>query len=256
MHRLSVVIITLNEEENIGRCIDSVIPVADEILVVDSYSTDRTEEICREKGARFMQHIFEDYVSQHIFADRHATHDMILSLDADEALSIELSQAIIEMKAGAMSDGYYMNRKTNYCGKWISHSGWYPDRKLRLYNRRKGSWEGLKIHERFILHRGASSGTLKGDILHYSYGSVSSHISQAEKFTTITAQVAYEKGKKAGLLMIAIKPFFKFLRDYFMKMGFLDGYYGFVICRISAFATFLKYVKLRELKRKGIAKSS
>lgn len=253
--KLSVVIITLNEQENIGRCIDSVAGIADEILVVDSFSTDNTEEICRKKGARFIQHRFEDYVAQHRYSDSQASHDFILSLDADEALSEELAESIREIGENPLCDGYFMNRKTNYCGKWIRHSGWYPDRKLRLYNKNKGSWQGIKIHERFVLAEGTATGFLKGDILHYSYNSITSHIMQAEKFTTLTAQAAFEHGKNSNCIMILFKPLFKFFRDYFIKMGFLDGYYGYIVCRISAFATFMKYVKLRELNRNKIAKN-
>ncbi|MCD4683660.1 MAG: glycosyltransferase family 2 protein [Bacteroidales bacterium] len=247
MPNISVVIITLNEEKNIGRCIDSVKDVADEILVVDSFSDDKTEEIAKSKGAIFIQHKFEDYVKQHEFANKKATYDHILSIDADETLSENLKKSIGNAKKYWKHDGYSMNRMTNYCGKWIKHSGWYPDIQLRLYNRRKGKWVGVKIHERFTLIEGSTKGHLNGDLLHYSYNSITQHVNQANKFTDITAMAAYESGKKSNGLKIFFNPIYKFIRNYFFKSGFLDGYYGFIICQISANATFLKYIKLKEI---------
>ncbi len=247
MPKISVIIITLNEEENIGRCIDSVKDVADEIVVVDSYSTDKTEEIVKKKKTKFILNKFEDYVKQHEFANKQVSYDHILTLDADEALSDELKESIINAKKYWKHDGYSMNRKTNYCGKWINHSGWYPDIKLRLYDRRKGKWTGEKIHEKFSLMEGCTKGRLKGDILHYSFNSITQHVNQANKFTDLTAQAAYENGKKSTNFKIFFNPIVKFIRDYFINLGFLDGYYGFIICQISANATFLKYVKLKQL---------
>ena len=249
MPKLSVVIITLNEENNIGRCIESVQQVADEVVVVDSFSTDNTEKIAKNKGARFFQHPFEDYVKQHEYADQLASYDHILSLDADEALSDELSKSILVAKKYWKNDGYFMNRRTNYCGKWINHSGWYPDKKLRLFDRRKGKWVGRKIHERFTLKEGSTTGHLKGDILHYSFPNITDHVNQANNFTDLTALAAFEAGSRSNGLKIFFNPIFKFIRDYFFNLGILDGYYGFVICQISANATFLKYVKLKQLQK-------
>jgi glycosyltransferase involved in cell wall biosynthesis len=249
MPKLSVVIITLNEEKNIGRCIDSVREVADEVLVIDSYSTDRTEEIAESKGVRFVKHEFEDYVKQHEYADQIASYDHILSIDADEALSEELAKSILVAKKYWKNDGYFMNRRTNYCGQWIKHSGWYPDKKLRLFDRRKGKWVGRKIHERFTLKEGSTTGHLNGDILHYSFPTISDHVMQANHFTNLTAMAAYETGEKSSVFKILVNPIFKFIRDYFFNLGILDGYYGFVICQISANATFLKYIKLRQLHK-------
>ena len=247
MPLISAVIITLNEEKNIGKCLDSLKTVADEIIVIDSFSTDQTELIVKEKGANFIKNKFDNYVTQHEFADKQATHDIILTIDADEVLSAELIDSIQKVKKYWRCDGYSMNRMTNYCGKWIKHSGWYPDIKLRLYDRRKGKWIGQKIHERFTLFEGSSKGHLKGDLLHYSYFSISQHVNQANKFTDITALAAFEQGKKSGILNTLFNPAFKFFRNYILHFGFLDGYYGYVICRISAHATFLKYIKLRQL---------
>jgi len=247
MPKISVVVITLNEEANIGRCLGSVQEIADEIVVVDSYSTDDTEKIVRSSGGKFIRNKFVDYVTQHNFADQQASYDHVLTLDADEALSEDLVESIKTVKKYWKHDGYSMNRMTNYCGKWIKHSGWYPDIKLRLYDRRKGKWIGKKIHERFTLVQGSTKGHLKGDIYHFSFKSIAQHVNQANKFTDMTAQAAFELGKKSGIIKIFFSPVLKFIRDYFLNFGFLDGYYGFVICRISANATFLKYIKLKEL---------
>jgi glycosyltransferase involved in cell wall biosynthesis len=250
MPKLSVVIITFNEERNIGRCLDSVKEVADDIVVVDSYSTDSTESICRQAGARFVQHRFEGHIEQKQWAISQAVYPHILSLDADEALSDELKQNILLAKQQWKHDGYYMNRLTNYCGHWVRHCGWYPDKKLRLCDSRTGHWTGMNPHDKFELDNGDSaSGFLSGDILHYSYYSLDDHYKQVEYFTTIGAKTAFENGKHSGIFNLILNPALKFIRDYFIKLGFLDGATGFTISRISAYATYLKYKKLRALWR-------
>lgn len=252
MIQLSVVIITFNEEKNIARCLDSVKNVADDIVVVDSFSTDRTKEICESKGARFIEYKFEGYIEQKNFAVTHAKFPHVLSLDADEALSDELKKNILSVKNNWKHDGYYMNRLTNYCGKWIHHCGWYPDKKLRLLDSRKGKWGGINPHDKYDMNDGdKSTGFLKGDILHYSFYSVNEHYKQAEKFSEISARALFVNKKTVSSMMIYLKTIFKFIRNYFLKFGLLDGYYGFVICRISAKATFLKYQKLKQLYAKA-----
>ena len=252
MSPISAVIITFNEEEHIARCIESLRKVADEILVVDSFSTDRTEEICRELGARFIRNPWQGYMEQKNFADSVALHDHILSVDADEALSEELSDSILKLKREGMAcDGYFMNRMTCYCGTWIRHGSWYPDRKLRLFNRTKGAWGGGAIHESVKLDSQACTGFLRGDLLHYSYSSVDGHVRQANHFSSLSAEEAFANGQRSGWGRILLSPLFRFLRDYIIRLGFLDGFYGYVVCRISAHATFLKYVKLRELYLKS-----
>ncbi len=248
MVQLSVVIITFNEEKNIGRCLDSVKGIADDIVVVDSFSTDSTERICKEKGVRFVQHAFEGHIEQKNWAVTQAKYPHILSLDADEALDEKLRNVVLEVKKNWKHDGYYMNRLTWYCKRWIRHCGWYPDRKLRLFDSRKGSWKGTNPHDKYEMNAGgANTGHLAGDILHYSFYSVEDHLKQVEYFTDISSRALHKEGKKANVFLLWFSPPVKFLRDYVMKLGFLDGYYGFVVCRISAKATRLKYQKLRAL---------
>src|SRR3990172_2864038 len=184
MVQLSVVIITFNEEKNIGRCLDSVKTIADEIVVLDSFSTDKTEELCKAKGARFFQHKFDGHIEQKNRAITFAKFPYILSLDADEALSEELKKSILEIKNNFSADGYYMNRLTNYCGQWIYHCGWYPDKKLRLWDSRKGKWGGINPHDKYELFTSDTAARfLTGNILHYSYYSVEEHYVQAQKFS-------------------------------------------------------------------------
>ncbi|MFZ5941808.1 MAG: glycosyltransferase [Bacteroidota bacterium] len=245
--KISVVIITLNEEKNIARCISSVEGVADEVIVVDSYSTDRTEEICRSLGARFITHVFRGHIEQKNWAINQARYPWILSLDADEALSPELKESIIGAKKNWQYDGYTFNRLTSYCGKWIRHTTWYPSKKLRLWDARKGSWGGVNPHDRFELAEGSRTGHLDGDLLHYSYYTIDEHIAQINKFSTIQAKAYRALHKKSTLLHILFHPFWRFFKDYLLRAGFLDGFYGFVVSFNSAHETFLKYAKLRNL---------
>lgn len=247
MVKLSVVIITLNEEKNIQRCLESVMPVADEIVVVDSFSTDSTEKICSKYGVRFVKHEFEGYIEQKNFALSLADNNYVLSLDADEALSDELKNSILEAKKDFAKSGYTMNRLTNYCGKWVKHSGWYPDRKLRLFNRTLGNWGGINPHDKFIFFKKESVKQLRGDLLHYSYYTVEEHYKQSERFSNIAARSYFEKGKKATWIKLWINPGVKFFLDYIIKLGFLDGQTGFRICSITAGSTYQKYRKLKAI---------
>ena len=159
------------------------------VLVVDSYSTDRTEEICRKFGAKLIKHRFIGYCEQKNWANLQAKSPYILSLDADEALSDRLRASILEVKENWTHDAYYFNRLTRYCDKWIRHTSWYPSRKLRLWDSRKGNWEGMDVHESYALQKGASKLFLKGDLLHYSYYSISEHVLQINRFSTTYGQV-------------------------------------------------------------------
>jgi glycosyltransferase involved in cell wall biosynthesis len=245
--QLSAVIITYNEERNIRRCLESLIGVADEVVVVDSYSTDGTEEICKSFNARFIRHRFIGHIEQKNWAILQASSPYILSLDADEALSDDLRTSILKVKEKWTHDGYYFNRLTKYCGKWIRNTSWYPSRKLRLWDARKGNWGGFNPHDRFYLQKSAKKQFLKGDILHFSYYTVSEHLVQMNNFSTILARSYYERGRRVYILSIILHPLWRFVKDFLVKAGFLDGYYGFIVSVNSAHEVFLKYVKLRNI---------
>jgi glycosyltransferase involved in cell wall biosynthesis len=246
--QLSAVIITFNEEKNIERCLISLRDVVDEIVVLDSFSNDKTEEICRKHGVSFYQHAFDGHIQQKNRAITYAKFPHVLSLDADEALDETLQRSIREVKNNFVMDGYYMNRLTNYCGHWVKHCGWYPDKKLRLWDSRKGEWRGINPHDKYELFDGDKrSGYLKGDILHYSYYSIEDHYKQVDYFTTIAAKAYAEKGKKAPAYKLIVNPIAKFIDHYLLKLGFLDGKAGYLISKISAYATFLKYKKIRAI---------
>ncbi len=248
MVKISAVIITFNEEVNIARCLDSINGVVEEILVVDSFSTDRTVEICKAKGAHVVKHTFEGHIEQKNYTMSLAAHDHILSLDADEVLSEALKSSILHVKNNWTRDGYWLNRLTNYCGSWIRHCGWYPDRKIRLWDRRKGKWGGVNPHDRIVMNHGSSTGQLVGDLFHYSYYSLRQHIFHVNSFSSIAAKAAYEQGRRSYMVTdILCNPLLTFLKKYFLQLGMLDGYYGFVISVISGFGKFLKYAKLKEL---------
>jgi glycosyltransferase involved in cell wall biosynthesis len=252
MVQISVVIITYNEEKNIERCILSLLPVADEILVVDSYSTDGTEEICKKHNVRFIQHPFAGHIEQKQWALEQASNDYILSLDADEVLSETLQKSITGVKNNWAYDSYEFNRLNYYCGKWIKHSDWYPDRKIRLLDRRTGRWGGKNPHDKITIDPDASCKYIKGDLLHYTYHSIKEHIHQTAYFAEIAARDAFERGRNTSFAEIILRSAWKFKRNYFFKLGFLDGYFGFVICTITAFGTFVKYTRLRELNGQKI----
>jgi glycosyltransferase involved in cell wall biosynthesis len=247
--KISAVIITYNEERNIGRCLESLSDVVDEIVVVDSYSSDRTEEICRSYNALFVKHKFSGHIQQKNWAILQASSPYILSLDADEALSKELKDSILKVKENWTRDSYHFNRLTSYCGKWIRHTSWYPSRKLRLWDSRQGEWGGINPHDRFILNKGARRMFLKGDLLHYSYYSVSEHLHQINSFSSIMARSYYEQGRRAGIFSITIRPIGRFLKDFIVLRGFQDGYFGYIVSVNSAHEVFLKYLKLKNIYR-------
>jgi glycosyltransferase involved in cell wall biosynthesis len=250
MPKLTIVIITFNEERNIGRCLESVKEIADEIVVVDSLSTDSTKQICESFGVNFFPVSWKGYSGQKNYAHALATNNWILSIDADEAISEELKKSIVEWKKLPDPQFASFNRLTNYCGQWIRHCGWYPDTKLRIFDKTRASWKG-EVHENLVYDKSIRVVHLSGDLLHYSYYSVEEHIAQTNKFSTIGAQQLVERGRKVSFLKVVINPMVKFIRKYFFNLGFLDGYNGFVICRISALQTFLKYFKAWQMQHQS-----
>ena len=251
MEKLSVVIICFNEEKNIGRCIDSVAEIADEILILDSYSTDQTAAIAESKGAIVKQEAFKGFIEKKNKAVELASHDYVLSLDADEALNPLLADSILRTKENFTNRAYRMNRCSNYCGKFIRHGSWYPDTKIRLFDRRIAHWGGTNPHDRVVLQNNIPVEHLKGDILHYSYRTVSEHVNQNNKLSTLAAESLFANGKKTNLLNIIVRPWWNFLVSFIIRAGFLDGLFGFVIAIQIAHMTFLKHLKLYLLFKSG-----
>ncbi|HWZ23033.1 MAG TPA: glycosyltransferase family 2 protein [Cytophagaceae bacterium] len=248
--KLSAIVITFNEERNIGRCLDSLKEVADEIIVVDSFSTDKTELICNQQPlVTFVKQSWLGYSAQKNFANALASHDYIFSIDADEALSPELVESIKKIKNNPVTDIYIVKRLTNYCGQWIKHCGWYPDKKIRIWKKKDAEWQG-EIHETLRLKNNLSSSELQGDLLHYSYYTIKEHLNQVNNYTELLAIEALKKGKKSSVLQLFFSPLVKFIKSYFIQLGFLDGYYGFIVSTIAAQTTFYKYLKIHELLKK------
>lgn len=250
---ISAVIITHNEERNIGRCLQSLQGVADEVIVVDSGSTDSTSQICADYNTQFptlnfQSHPWEGYSGQKNFANALATGDWILSIDADEALSSELSASLHTFKQGHPDPKvvYSFNRLTNYCGHWIHHCGWYPDRCTRLWARGVAHWEGL-IHEELRYEGAVKHVTLKGDLLHYSYYTVAEHQQRMARYAPLSAEQNFSRGKRCGVASLVFRPTWTFIRSYFLKAGFLDGSAGFTVCRLSSTYTLVKYATLYNL---------
>jgi (heptosyl)LPS beta-1,4-glucosyltransferase len=246
LNKLSVIIITFNEERNIKRCLTSVIDIADEIIVVDSFSKDATEDICKSfTKLKFVQKEWQGYSETKNHANSIAENDYIFSIDADEALSEELKESIKKQKEEGLSYVYQMNRMTNYCGRWIKYGSWYPDRKIRIWNRNLGQWQG-EIHEKINFQNEYQPFQLQGDLQHYSYYNVEEHYAQIEKFTSLSALELFNRGKRGSVFKIFFSPIAKFIKDYVFLLGFLDGKAGFRIACLSAKATALKYKKLRK----------
>ncbi len=243
--KISLVVITKNEEKNIQRCLESVKGVVDEIVVIDSFSTDKTQEICQQYNVKFICKQWMGYSETKNYGNEMAKNQWILSIDADEALSDKLRKSIIKIKKSFKHDAYTFNRLTNYCGKWIKHSGWYPDPKMRLWKKSIGGWEG-DIHETVVLPKNVSEGSLKGNLLHFSVYSINQHINQINNFSEIHAQSAFDKGKRTNMFKILMKPVERFFITYIFKLGILDGFYGFLISSLTAHSIFLRLTKLRQ----------
>ena len=249
--KISVTIITYNEEKHLSRCLDSVSDIADEIIVVDSYSTDQTTSIAQDHGARLISNVFKGHIQQKNFALDQARYDIILSLDADEALSVDLIRSILNVKSNWTSDAYRFNRLNNFCGQWIKHGLWYPDRKVRLFDKRKGRWGGTNPHDKVIMASDAKVKDIKGDLLHYTVSSISEYVGQVNKFSSIQAEALLEKTGRPGFFHLYLKPVYKFLVAYIFRFGFLDGWRGFCIASGQAWGIYLRYVKMLEIKRKS-----
>jgi GT2 family glycosyltransferase len=249
MFKISAVVITYNEEKNIARCIDSLLSVADEIIVIDSWSTDATKSICEGRGVRFIQNTFIGYIQQKNFAVQFVSYDYILSIDADEYLSDELKTSILTEKQDGKFRAYTMNRLSSYKGQWIWHTDWYPDYKLRLWHREYGEWGGPSPHEKVVFRvQNKEIRHLKGNILHTAYGNSEDLLNKANQYSTLFAKSNKIK-VGSGHLKIVYKSIFTFFRNYIIRRGFLSGLSGLQISFSNSVYTFFKYAKLHELNR-------
>jgi glycosyltransferase involved in cell wall biosynthesis len=248
--KLSVVIITLNEEDRLEDALISCGEIADEVVVLDSHSIDDTVAIAQQHGAKVFFRKFDDYGAQKNAALDHAQHNWVLNLDADERVSDTLKSEILKLKELNEEDidaaGFEIKRKTAYLGRWITHSGWYPDRKLRLFRKDKSRWHG-RIHEGLKLE--GIRKRMAGDILHFTYRDMTDHINRLNRYSHMQAQDIAAKGKKMLYLRTLILPPITFLRFYVWKLGILDGLPGFVIALVSSWGTAMKYLKAIEIKR-------
>jgi glycosyltransferase involved in cell wall biosynthesis len=241
--KISAAIITYNEERNLPRAIES-LRCCDEILVVDSGSTDRTVEIAQKFGARVLEANWRGYSGQKNFASDQAAHDWVLSIDADEALSEDLEGEIWQLKKnGPAHDAYTVPRLAQYLGRWILHSGWYPDRKIRLFDRRKARWYGEYVHE--SVRSDGRIGELEGNLLHYTCGSLSEHLKTMDRYTTLAAEEIAARRKPVGYRHLLLDPPWTFFKSYILQRGFQDGVEGLAIANMAALYTFLKYAKAR-----------
>jgi len=248
MSSISAVIITYNESANIARCISSLKNVVDEITVSDSNSTDDTKNIAEQLGAKVFVRAFEGYGATKNFANNQATNNWIFSIDADEELNKNLADYILSIKPHLNETTVYeCQRLNNYCGTWIKHGGWYPDKKVRLFNKQHVKWDLAEVHETLEIPAHYNKKLLNGKLLHYSYTSVAGHLSKIEKYSTRGAEEAFKKGKKSSWVKLYLSPAFRFIRDYIFKLGFLDGKYGFIIAKLTAKEVYLKYKKLKML---------
>lgn len=241
--KISATIITFNEERNLPRAIES-LRCCDEIVVVDSGSTDRTMEIAARYGARVLEANWRGYAGQKNYASDQAVNDWVLSIDADEALSEDLEGEIWALKKrGPDCDAYTLPRLAQYLGKWILHSGWYPDRKIRLFDRRKASWHGEYVHESVVCE--GRVGELKGNLLHYTCDSLTEHLRTMNRYTTLAAEEVVARKKKVGYSQLLADPAWTFFKTYVVQRGFLDGLEGLSIAYMASLYTFLKYAKAR-----------
>jgi glycosyltransferase involved in cell wall biosynthesis len=251
--KITATIITLNEGANIKAACESV-AWADEVLVVDSESTDSTPSVARSCGARLITNRWPGFAAQKQFAVEQAQNDWIFSLDADERVSEELKAAIEDLRKqtdSKLADGYQIARSTNYQGRWVRGGGWYPDRQLRLFRKSAGHWKKRHIHESVEMKPGARVQELQGDILHYTVRDAAHHHRMiGERYAPLAALQMYEDGKRTSVLKIATAGPFAFVRSFILKTGFRDGLAGISIASFAAHHAFLKHLMLWEMQNK------
>ncbi len=247
--KLTVTVITFNEAEHIAAALDSV-SWADEIIVVDSNSTDGTAGIARPKATRVIVRDWPGYSEQKNFAADQASHDWVLSLDADERVTPALANEVRDLLQGEpASRGYRVRRVTRYLGRWIRTTDWFPDHQLRLYDRRAGRWSGQRVHESFQLSEG-SAAQLHAELEHYAYRDISHHLKKIDAYTTLIADQWVAEGRRTSALRMAVHPPLAFLRNYVVRAGFRDGGHGLLISVLNSYYVFLKFAKLWERQRR------
>jgi glycosyltransferase involved in cell wall biosynthesis len=251
MDRISAVVITKNEARNVERCLRSLAPVADEVVVVDDLSTDGTPALCEKLGARVVAQRWLGFGPQKNFANGLATHEYVLSLDADEALDERLQQAILARKREGLSGAYAVSRLNYYYGRFLRHGFEYPDRKVRLFPRSAARWSESLVHEALELAPGVPVSRLDGHLLHYTYLAIEEHAAKANHYTTLAARDAFTRGVRPSVLRLVFGPLATFFRSYVLKRGFLDGGHGFLLASMHAHHALLKHAKLWRLHREG-----
>jgi glycosyltransferase involved in cell wall biosynthesis len=244
MPKITATIITLNEQDRIAEAIRS-LACCDEVIVIDAGSTDATREIARRCGARVIEHSWQGFSKQKNFAAEQARNDWILSIDADERLSIELADEIVSWKPSAGHTAFSMPRRVFYLGRWINHSGWYPDRKIRLYDRRFCRWEGDYVHEWLKMDRAAGLvGLFRGDLLHFPYRGWNDHVSRIGRYTELAARAARSNGLKGSPVRLLFAPPLTFIKTFLLRAGFLDGWRGLAIAYMGARYVFQKEFRI------------
>lgn len=244
--KLSAIVLTLNEEKNIQRCLESLIWI-DEIILVDSGSSDNTKELALKYTDKIFDLKWEGFGKAKEYAKNKASGEWILSIDADEAVSDNLKNEILNKINFADTDGYFILRKSNFLGKWIKHSGWYPDYVLRLFRKDKASFSSDMVHEKVMVD--GKVGYLKNEIEHYTDPNLHHYLVKLNRYTTLSAEQMRQAGKKAGIFDIIFRPIAIFCKMYFFKRGFLDGMEGLLLAYCSAFHVFFKYAKLWHLNK-------
>ncbi len=248
--KISACIMTFNEEENIRRCLESV-AWCDEIVVLDSFSTDRTMEICRELTDRVYEQEWQGYIGQRNLVRKMATHPWVLFLDADEEVSPDMRDAVLEEFENRSTQyvGYEFPRLVFYLGKWIKHGSWYPDVKLRLFLKDRGRSGGVEPHDTVVIDGPVKR--MKYPIWHYTYKNLTDHINTMNRFSIISAQSMFERGRRFRWSDFFIRPAWRFFKGYIMRSGWIDGKRGLIIATINAFGVAMKYSKLWEIQREN-----
>jgi glycosyltransferase involved in cell wall biosynthesis len=246
---ISVVVITYNEERRLEAALKSVANIASEIVVVDRYSDD-TVKVAKKYTDLVFQRKWTNFADQKNFGNGKTSFPWILSLDADERISPELKEEILQLKEGEPDcSGFSMPRQTFYLGRWICHGGWYPDRKIRLFRKSSARWEGEYVHESLVID--GKVNPLTGSIHHFTYRNIGDHLQRINAFSDLGAQKLYARQKKCRWYHLAVVPFLNFLKSYFWRAGFMDGFAGFVVATLHGYSVFIRYAKLKEIWKKG-----